>query len=53
MPVDAVTLSDISQRSYVMADQIEPTAMPKPGSIEVEQSAAADPGRGTLVDTYV
>ena len=51
MPVSTVTLSDISQRYYDIAKEIEPTAMPKPGSIEVERST--EPGSGALVDTYV
>lgn len=51
MPVQSVTLAQISQRYYSMAEQIEPNAMPAPGSIKVEQKS--DDGRGTLVDTYV
>lgn len=49
---ESVTLSDVSQRYYSMAKQIEPNAMPAPGAIKVEHKAQ-ESGRGTLVDTYV
>ncbi len=51
MAVASVTLHDISQRYYSLANQMELTAMPAPGSISVKSSP--DDGRGTLVDTYV
>lgn len=51
METTSVTLADISRRYYTMADQIEPSALPDPGSIEVK--GTQEPGRGTLVDTYV
>lgn len=51
MEISSLTLADISQRYYDMADQIEPSALPKPGSVAVQ--SAPEAGRGTLVDTYV
>jgi len=53
MQTAPVTLADISARYYSMAQQIEPSAMPAPGSIAVKGTSAPDVGRGTLVDTYV
>ena len=52
MNVHNVTLTSISQRYYDLAKQVNPTAMPEPGSIKVEKSAP-DSGSGNLVDTYV
>lgn len=52
MTVSSLTLADISQRSYKMADQIEPSALPDPKSVPAPE-APKDTGRGTLVDTYV
>ncbi|MBI4177862.1 hypothetical protein HY522_00365 [bacterium] len=51
MNIQNVTLSDISQRYYAFAQQMNPSALPDPGSIKVEPSQ--DSGSGTLVDTYV